>query len=189
MRTSLTLLLIAVTASLTAQEPVSQPRDKEIEEIMARVEGKESKPKFEIIYEIEGHNENEKSMIAALDRYLNYLAESDIQASYAMLWSGYRKAVRFSDHAKKDAVEPHIARVTRAWYEGDCALFRGTLKADTGTAMGVMRIPLKIHIFKEEGEWRVYQNPYEVGGFMNPKGRQIKPPCSFYDEDDDGRGN
>lgn len=189
MRRSVFILTAVWAFGLSAQDPVSQPRDKEIEAIMARVEGREQKPEFEINYEIEPGNEDEKAMIDALDQYLRLLAEDDVQATYDMLWSVYRKVVRFSDYAKKDRVAPHNASVVRAWYDGDCALFRGSMVANTGTAMGVMRIPLKVHIFKEEGGWRVYKNPYEVAGFMNPKGRNIKPPCSFYDRDEKNETN
>jgi len=176
------MLICTCGPTLFAQDSVSKERDAEIAAIMARVEARDEQQELTIVYEVKAENEDQQKMIDALDTYLGILGEDDVMAAYNMLCNVYRKEVSFSDYAKKDRLTYHEVTVQRAEFDGDCALFRGSAKADTGTAMGVMRVPIKVHIFQEDGQWHVYKNPYEVAGFMNPKGRSIKPPCSFYDK-------
>ena len=179
MRIWFVMMLLVSSLAVTAQSNVSKTGDKDLEKLVNKVEGrqKDKKPIFAMNYTPE--NDLEKEVVAAVEKYWKSMIDEDIVTSYAMMSDVYRKAVSFSDYAKQNRITLKHVEVNNIQFKGECARATGWMKGNTNTPMGTIKLAMKLFISKEGDEWHVYKNPYEVGGMTLPKGRNIKPPCTF----------
>ncbi len=163
-----------------AQEPVSSEYDAEIQSLIDKVESKD-REKAEFINEYKPENELQKKVSQTAERYVRALVEEDWDTSYSLLNNAYRDKITLAEYRGHKRLESKKGIMKEVLFEGDaCALARVQFWGDAPGGMGLLKIPLKVFMFIEDGEWRVFRNPYENHmGVSHPRGRHIKYPCDF----------
>jgi len=171
---------VCPTFFLTAQEPVSPQYDADIQKLINKVERDDDEPSG-YANEFKPENDMQKAAGDVADRYLRALVEENWNASYQLLCKVYRDKVTMDEYRGQSRLISKRGLLKDLIFEGDsCALARGFLWGEAPGGMGTLKIPMKIFLLLEEGEWRVFRNPYENHmGVSHPRGRHIKYPCEF----------
>ena len=171
-----------------AQPPVSNGNDMEIQNIMSKIEGGTKKP-GKLINEVPAETEHEKEISKAIERYWQALLDNDYTTSYQMMCDDYRNVVSLQGYLQKKRIGMDEVRISSILYDGKaCAQSRGIFSGESGSMLGRVKIPLRATFLKENGEWRVFENPYNVMGIVHPQGKKIIAPCEFKIEKDPSKG-
>lgn len=177
MRFIMITLLICTASAVLGQSNVSSGDDTRLRNAMRTVENSNQKATYKI--DFEPQNETAKAMVETVITYYRSIEEEDFNTNYEMMCQSYKDGMSLLNHIKKDRIKPLDVKVSGVKLDGECGEVLGTMRADTRKAMGVIDLPIRLIVFKESDQWRVYANPYEVMGFTGPLGRKLKPPCSF----------
>lgn len=173
-------LIIAWQVAGWAQVPVSESGDKEMEALMHKVENTSNKGgSYSSSYKVDTANPAQVEVAEFSEKYFKAMMSEDLTATYQMMSKDYREAVSLQNYLRKDHVKLISVELANVEFGTDtCARLLGNTRSVAGR-LGEINIPLKLRIFKEDGKWVVYSNPYEQVGFTLPKAKNIKYPCEF----------
>lgn len=174
------LLLICFTGlSLFAvgQTTVSGSDDSEMAALIRKTEA--VKRKKELVNDLQSNSDFESGAIKEFERYYQAMLTQDVNTMYSMMSDVYRKAVDYNAYLQKERYQVDEVHLEKVQFGGEtCALVRGYMMANT-SQLGVLKLPVKLCLFREGDAWHVYANPYETLMFTLPEGKNMKSPCSF----------
>ena len=179
----LMILLIAciVPQAFSQKKDVSPAYDNDIQKIINKVEGKQ-----EVSTTVENNfkpeTEAQKELNKEIESYWNALLKEDFVTTYSMMCKGYQDVVSLSKYLSKRRLKPSKGLIRSVEFKGeDCVRVKGYLwGADGASAMGTLKVPLHRVMFKEDGKWKIFENPYRnLMGITPPKARKFKAPCEF----------
>jgi hypothetical protein len=179
MKYILALLLSTVMTPLWSQSEEYKPNqyDSEIQQIIRNVEGEQQ----EILVEnlVKAETELEAEVGEYFTRYWTAMANNDQAGVYAMMSRAYQDVVSLSSHLKRKRLAVKKGQINSIEIAGeDCALAIGYIWGSSSSLGDNLRIPIKVFLFKEEGDWRVFKNPYENAmGLTLPGAKKFKQPC------------
>lgn len=164
-----------------AQEPVTRGGDTGLEALINKVEGapkEEGATKVTVSFKQDEDKEWQGEAVNMVKAYYQSMVDDDLIAAYEMMSSDYRKVVKLQSFLKKDRVRLDAVKIDNFEFSGEeCARVMGSGKGLAGNRLGNMDLPLKLRIFKEDGKWVVYSNPYKMMGMTLPQSKDIKYPC------------
>lgn len=179
MRTMILLTLCVLNLACFGQEAVSTTSDKVVTKKTDKVRTAEKpKPGLTINYK-PGDKAHEKEVFDFVKRYYKAYLEGDLVFLYNAMSKQYRDTVNMRSYLTKKQIVSKTLIVDDIRYEGDsCALVVGTQSGASDSRLSGMTLPLKLRLFKEDGKWVIFSNPYQMMGFMGPKGKDFVYPCT-----------
>ena len=161
-------IMVMISLGVWAQ---SGEYDPEVQALM----GKEAN----IVDKFKPENDAQKETHKAVKKYLSALATEDYEVSYAMISDAYKKYVSLVKYIKKDRLAVEKISLDKITFPSDeCAVVRGYIWGYQGKLGSTIKVPIKEVFFKQEGEWRVFQNPFTNSmGLSHPFAKRFKVPC------------
>ncbi len=180
MRYLLFAVIFACQVAGFAQVPVSQTGDKEMEALMNKVEKTTEKGgTYTSVYQVDASIPSQVEVAEFSEKYFKAMIADDLTSTYQMMSKDYRAAVSLQNYLRKDHIKLLSVELAKVEFGTDtCARLLGSTRSVAGR-LGEVAIPLRLRIFKEDGKWVVYSNPYEQVGFTLPKAKDIVFPCEF----------
>lgn len=180
----LSLVTFAFFGFAMAQTPPPPPKppeamDAEMASLMAKVESEDKK--LQVVMEYKPETDLEKKLAKQAEVYGKALVEDDFKVSHAMMCNAYTKVVTLPKYMGKKRLSLSKVIISNIIVKGEtCAEMRGYLHgSEGGSTIGALKIPFREFLFIEDGEWRIFKNPYVTSmGIMHPNGRKIKNPCN-----------
>ena len=172
--------VVVLATNAIAQEPVSKEYDEEMKQLIEKVESKDDVPAYSNKYQPK--SELERKANERLEQYCLALANESWRTLYNMMTKPYRDAVTFSEFVGQKRLTLYRTLIDEVDFKDEsCAFAQGYYWGEQGgSGLDSLRIPLRIYLLLEEGEWRVFKNPYENSmGITLPKARKFKIPCEF----------
>ena len=170
-------LLLASTTAWAQNGESSAQYDPEIQNLINKVEGPSSSGEVESLVKPETDLERELNEVFL--KYWTAMANNNQMAVYEMMSSDYQKVISLTSHLKRKRLSIHKGQINSVETSGDdCALAIGYIWGNSSNLGDNLRIPIKVIMFKEQGDWRVYKNPYENAmGLTLPGSKKFKRPC------------